>query len=289
MTCSTNSASSYGIHYDILQRLLPTVHIYQYQGRQKFLDTYDQECHRLRSNRDASEFVIFTDVDAVVFLGTFYYSSDSSTKHCVSEYDCAARILVVKMTLPEHGQLHGGFQQEFLDSIQPRSLRRSLQSFDEVDLHGQGRTKRPNMGWGPIERPCYAGQRWPSLVVEVTVSESLQKLQSDMSYWLTGTYGQVNVAIGISIARTRSQTIRVGKWVRGDTGVPRCDQELIIEKKSRKDPSPIVKDGPLIIEFEQLFLRPPGPQEGNVVVDEESLGPMAANAWKSISCEPGRT
>lgn len=285
MTCPTASSSRYGIHCDILHGLPPTVPIYQYRGRQKFLDTYDQESHRVRSDRNASEFVIFTDVDAVVFLGTFYYSSGSPTKHCVSDYHCATQILVVKMTLPEHSQLAGGFAQEFLRSIKPPLLERSLYSFEGEGLRADGRTKRPDKGWGPIDRPPYANRRWPSLVVEIAVSESLQKLGSDISFWLTDTYGQVNVAIGISIARTPSQTITVSKWVRGNAGEPRRDQEVTVEKKSLKDPSPVVKNGPLVIEFERLFLRSPGPQEGNVVMDDESLGSMAVTVWKKTASE----
>lgn len=274
MSQSMEPADSYGIHSDTLKGLPPTSPIYQYRGIPQFLDAYFLESDRLGSG-----FVIFTDVSKDVFEGGFCNSSDSVVRHSISTYDSATRILTIKLTTPEHARAPQALGEMLFDAVSPHTLTKSLISSAGQKLWGDGRAKVSDHGWAPLHRPMVQDQTWPSLVVEVAVSESRAKLRADVAFWLTQTYDQVNIVITIEIAKTRSQQIRIDKWVRGHDGQPFQDKTVTIKKTSLQDKKPIVENAPLTIPFDQLFLRQPLAEETDIVMSAADLGIIGIKVW----------
>lgn len=278
------SAGSHGeIHCELdLGRLPPPTHLYPYLGRHHFLDIYYRELDRFGRDQNAPDFVVFTGVDEKQFDEDFRNSSDKVVLHSISTYDPAKRVLFIKMTTHAHAQAIEGLGEELLDALRPRNLRLMLTSFAGQLLYGQGQNKKADKGWGPLDRPLHQGQRWPSLVVEVAVSETRTKLEADISFWLTRTFGQVKMVITVDVARTRHQRILLDKWVLDDNGQLHCAQQITLTKTSLQDRTPIIENGPLAIEFEALFLRPRQPGECNLVLDAR-LGIIAKKLWVSTT------
>ncbi|KAG0618109.1 hypothetical protein M758_4G039700 [Ceratodon purpureus] len=72
-----------------------------------------------------------------------------------------------------------------------------------------GRSKEPDVSWKPISR--VPDTEWPSMVVEVGVSESLKMLQADLRFWLRESGGQTKVAILLHI-NNHLHTILIERW-----------------------------------------------------------------------------
>ncbi|KAJ5227773.1 hypothetical protein N7489_008481 [Penicillium chrysogenum] len=117
---------------------------------------------------------------------------------------------------------------------------------------------------------------WPSVVLEVAFSESRDKLQSDITYWLRASGGDVKMVITLQINQY-SLNITIEDWgTQGDNSVNHLYQTVQISRKG----SEITTTGScLVIEFEKLFLRPPHRTErtkysdrrrGTAILSEES-------------------
>lgn len=281
MSQQSESAESHGdLHYELdLGKLPPSTHVFPYRGSAAFLETYYRERDRFCRDQSVPDFVVLAEVDEKQFDEDFRSSSDKVILHSISTYDPTQRILFAKMTTSAHAQALGEFNSQLLDAIQPQYLRQTLGKYPGQLFHGQGRSKAANNAWGPYKRPPHRNQRWPTIVMEVAVSETRMKLEADISFWLTRTFGQVKMVIAAEVGRTRHQRILLEKWVLDDNEQPHCSQQITLRKTSLQDRTPVIENGPLTIEFETLFNRPRQPGEHNVVLDNARLKIIAENLW----------
>ena len=76
-------------------------------------------------------------------------------------------------------------------------------------FEARDRAKEGDSGYKPVTRT--SKHDWPSLMVEVGVSESLQQLRSDARFWLTKSAGETRVVIVMSID-TVARKVKIERW-----------------------------------------------------------------------------
>ena len=140
---------------------------------------------------------------------------------------------------------------------------------------------------------------WPTLVIEAGDSESLEALREDMQWWFSASNHQVKIVLLAKLDR-RGRRIILEKWVEiqpaasrpgprtrsATTFRPDCAQEIIITWAPGLVNTPvshIVTRGTLRLEFNLLFLRPPGPAEGDFLITVPRLQVWASQVWRHVT------
>ncbi|KAJ5995732.1 hypothetical protein N7481_002709 [Penicillium waksmanii] len=150
--------------------------------------------------------------------------------------------------------------------------------------------------------------KWPSLVLEVSYTESRSQIGEDLRLWLQNSKNEVRFAMGAFINQL-SQTISIEEWrvrTRARTGRQRgqrrvrtrartqrqrgrqvphysaeCIQSMTIEKpRSNGDPT---ITGSFTIPFNQLLLREPTAHEADFDMSQEDIQQIAVQVWRSQS------
>lgn len=155
------------------------------------------------------------------------------------------------------------------------------------------------------ERP---GGGWPTLVMEAGYSQSMASLRETMEWWFRASNHEVKIVLLIKVNRIQ-QNIVIERWeaapvtpitaprtgatttgsVSASTSALRPDrrQEITITKDTNSNPAqyPVkskVSGTDLVLPFRLLFLREPGPQEGDIAVTTADLQVCAAHVWYGV-------
>lgn len=266
--------------------LEPSIKRFPYQGKRRFNSIMKQEFERREQSSDPiekwSEWVLFTDLDEETFTRDFLNSSndtpriDDWTANCPS-YDSSLRLLLTKMRFFPHEVAPRVFERLLSRALIPMGLDGAIRPLGSATIFGTGGTKEADGSWAPYRPPRGHPKKMPTVVLEVALSEPQSKLSSDVRFWLNQTNGNVKVVLTLTINRKRPQ-ITMEKWeLRNDrqhrTG--RVDISMGTNKQVRVD------GGPLVIEFEKLFLRPAeDAREGDITFDTNMLEELATGIWK---------
>jgi hypothetical protein len=130
---------------------------------------------------------------------------------------------------------------------------------------------------------------WPTLVIEVGRSESLSQLRQDVRWWLIESKGEVQIALLMSI-RESSSTLLIEKWelrapplgrsgpvtrsaANNSIGVPESVQIVEVTPNG-------TTGGPLVLEFDKIFLRAPTPPEMDVIIADQQLESVAESLFE---------
>ena len=126
---------------------------------------------------------------------------------------------------------------------------------------------------------------WPTVVFEAGISESLERMRVDSRWWLENSLGEVKIVILISISKSERK-LHIEQWE-----MP----AVLNQRVTRAHPHPvgtvtkinevdiiggIATGAPVTLDFEKIFLRPPGPGEGNIVYTAQYLKRWAASIWR---------
>ncbi|KAK3363699.1 hypothetical protein B0T25DRAFT_492680 [Lasiosphaeria hispida] len=153
---------------------------------------------------------------------------------------------------------------------------------------------------------------WPTLVIEGGYSQSMRKLRHKARWWLKTSNFEVKIVL-LAKFLPISKTILVEKWVgapaqaslpaslpnvttrarqqllNAQALVPSQVQAITIKPlpgvNPRQTPSPNsfqVVRSPLVLEFSLLFLRQPGPGEGDVFLGSQLFQNFAAAVWEEV-------
>ncbi|KAI8635460.1 hypothetical protein F5Y19DRAFT_12195 [Xylariaceae sp. FL1651] len=139
---------------------------------------------------------------------------------------------------------------------------------------------------------------WPTLVIESGASEPLSALQNDMKWWFSASDHQVNIVLLTKFDR-RNQKIIIERWgeeiqtregatttrrsAANPVYTPILQQSITISQNTATNPvSYNVTKGALVLSFRLLFLRDPGPQEGDFVIDITELQAYARAVWSYV-------
>ena len=158
---------------------------------------------------------------------------------------------------------------------------------------------------------------WPTLVIEGGYSQSIESLRVKADWWLKEFNFEVKIVLLAKLSRS-SRTILVEKWVgvppEPETNSPnvitRARQRLLDAQAQTQTSGPLVPGkvqtititpvagvnphqtpspnsfqvvgSPLVLEFSLLFLRQPGPGEGDILYGVQELQEFAEAVWRAV-------
>lgn len=111
----------------------------------------------------------------------------------------------------EHSAALGAFGNAFLQALGAMGLELALQIYSGATMKGEEKSKQDDNGWSPKRPPRGHDCKWPTVVLEVAVSESQSKLQSAVRFWLREGQGKVKVVFTLAVDR-QSPNITIEKW-----------------------------------------------------------------------------
>lgn len=268
--------------HGFLRHLAPSIQRYPHRGRGQFLIDFETEQQRYRADTTGhvSEWFLLEGVDNQTFANEFLEPIDQNTPWTSwTSYDAHFQLLLVKMTKSlAHQTASMAFDHILLEAIESTGMKRSLKTIGGATHFAALGAKEPDQAWRPHRLPQERKRDWPSVVLEVACSESQQKLGSDVRFWMRASGGDVKIVLTLRVDR-RQPRITVERWERNDNNDRHyLGQSITIYKGANNHLR--LSNGPLIIDFEKLFLRPPTiPRERNIEVDEEKLQHLAEEIW----------
>ncbi|KKZ62173.1 hypothetical protein EMCG_03311 [[Emmonsia] crescens] len=147
------------------------------------------------------------------------------------------------------------------------------------------REKQADSSWRPRPNPPGISPSWPTVALEVAFSESRAKVKRDVSWWLHESNGDVRMVLTIDI-KTTSGDIYINSWDRGAIMPTRLhpypEPRAIQEIKLYRNQSPMLDGDDLVIPFDKMMLRKPGPGEGPFIFTKKELQGLAERVWEGM-------
>ncbi|KAB5531294.1 hypothetical protein GE09DRAFT_381741 [Coniochaeta sp. 2T2.1] len=212
-------------------------------------------------------------------------------------YHADLEILITTIPTGLHEALHIRIYRRFDHQLGPRGIEtwKSIGRETFRPRHPRGDGGEGDSCGGP--KPARKGKgAWPTLVVEAGDSESLGALRDDMRWWFSASEHQVKIVLlakfdhllqRIIIERweeelqTRSGATTSGRAAASSAVQPALRQTIIITWDPATDLYH-VDSGALILSFRLLFLRDPGPQEGDIIISIAGLQAYARDVWEVV-------
>ncbi|KAJ5486491.1 hypothetical protein N7530_000791 [Penicillium desertorum] len=123
--------------------------------------------------------------------------------------------------------------------------------------------------------------KWPTVVVEVGVSESYRELRADAQWWLTNSRSDVKLVIIVSVSR-KTPNIKFETVALDPTRYVPKIRQTITASRDANNPNSQITIRPavaLAIGFEELFCRQPVPPEHNIDLSPYELGEISTDVW----------
>jgi hypothetical protein len=142
--------------------------------------------------------------------------------------------------------------------------------------------KQPDMAWQPMRIDPSRDNHWPSMVLEVALSESQAKLQSDIRWWFLAPPpdGIVNIVLTLRINQNKEEIV-VDKWEKSTANDRAHLEQRVVVSRIQRAGNVTINGAPLIIGFEKIFLRPPlTPEEVDLQLDDWKLQFIAERIWR---------
>jgi len=221
-------------------------------------------------------------------------------------YDSKSRILIITIPTKLHEALHLGLYRRYCNQ-----LARNGTEEDWIDIgsatfraeqgHPGGDGGEGDSTGGPWPEREGAGN-WPTLVIESGHSETLPELHKDMQWWFQASNHEVKIVI-LAKFDDQQHHILLEKWeeeisspqgaitrsraaaILQQNGVfnPVKRQSITITREETTNPvSYNITKGALVLGFRLLFLRDPGPQEGDFVLSIQDLQLYARKVWGEL-------
>ena len=244
-------------------------------------------------------------------FATFDRSRERISKKWRLSYNPVTTTLFITVPTGPHEKMHGGMNEAISNCIRNMGTPGWdwLHAKAFTSEHGNG-SSQPDM-CGLPDPPARGLDGWPTLVIEAGYAQSLSQLRAKMEWWFRESSHQVKIVILVK-TNLNQRTIIIEKytenWVAGPPPPPRLGattravaaaiaaaagtynkerRQLTITYNADTDPlipqshDPI-RDVPLRLEFSLLFLRPPGPGEGDVVITRQQFQYYASRVWRRV-------
>ncbi|KAJ5514397.1 hypothetical protein N7463_003949 [Penicillium fimorum] len=253
-----------------LKDLPQSIKRYPYEGADSFFRTLNSPS----SGHDRTEFALFHASRATIEHLFSPINEETTIISYCSSYDLTEELFLAKMPSLGHTTASSALDFAIAQFLQPMGLSNSLHKYAGGTITGRDRGKEGDHGWGP-RRPPPGYPKRPSVALEVAYSESDSKLNSDVRFWLNPDDGNAKICLTLRIDRAKTR-ICIEKW-QPQNGRPHRSQIIWITKVSNQIS---VTNHPLVIPFEDLFLRLPfTPTERDIEVSKEALEDIADKIW----------
>ncbi|KAI1403250.1 hypothetical protein F4819DRAFT_237364 [Hypoxylon fuscum] len=231
-------------------------------------------------NRVSGDFLVVTNVSPIDFTHILEWISKRRRGIRFRRYHASTGILIITIPTGLHEALHTCIYNAFRDQLVKKNRERSWRSRGKTTFRGEnGDVGEGDSTGGP--RPGRTGCKdWPTLVVEAGDSEPLGELHKDMRWWFSTSSHQVKIVLLVKFDYVRRE-ILIEKWEEeqpprlGATTTrqaatafePVLRQRVTIARDVATSPvSYHVTRTALVLSFRLLYLRNPGPQEGDFII-----------------------
>ncbi len=211
------------------------------------------------------------------------------------------KTLVISVPSKPHEAMHLLLYREVEAGIRQMGLRHSWMPMDAttLDSHRRNNGSNGDSGEGDSSGGRYSERGgeadWPTLAIEAGKVQSYAALKIKMAWWFAQSNHDVKMVLLVSL-NLRHQTIKIERWQEEPVSTrpgaatrnssrlnPVCVQSITIRQDETTNPiSYQVTRGDLVLPFELLFLRDPGPQEGDVVITVADLQALGRMVWRSL-------
>ncbi len=199
-------------------------------------------------------------------------------------YNATRKLLTIMIPSKAHDRLHG----ELYSRVYRQLCFRGLDNNWRV-VHGTTYKDRQSGDGGEgdtVGQPLPARQSrdsWPTLVIEAGWSASLARLRDDMAWWFGASNHEVKTVV-LAKFDNGQQKLILEKYEEEPAiyraGTPVLKQEIIITRNTATDPASYhVTGDALVLSYRKLFLRDPGPIEGDMTISVEDLRRYADLVW----------
>lgn len=174
------------------------------------------------------------------------------------------------MVTHEHHQVAKAFDKAIDNALLPMRLDTAILTNGQVTIDVNGVSKEADWGWGPRRHPPGCPKR-PTVVLEVTISESRANLHRDVNLWLDPASGNTKIVIAVRSSRKLSMiTVDKWEWNQND-GHSQISQHIEIwESKSGDE---VTVSGP------PLTIPPESPRETDLSIGDEEFKEMTKWLW----------
>lgn len=247
----------------------------QYRNTRSFTKAIESRAKEFHSgNLDAGQYLVFASVTKSE-LADIDRLCEARHKGLRSMYLEGGGALIVKIIpSPVHEMVREGFISALMEQTGRMGLRRALVDMRGTALQGIESRKEANSAFKPrLSRPLYTD--WPTLVLECGIPESLKRLRAEARWWLSNSMGEVKTVLLLSTSKT-DRKIHVEQWE-----VSTVTHPLVTRTHQLDILGAVATGAPLRLEFEKVFLRQPGPDEGDIILTATDLGDLAARVWSA--------
>ncbi|KAK0713060.1 hypothetical protein B0T26DRAFT_741910 [Lasiosphaeria miniovina] len=176
------------------------------------------------------------------------------------DYGSNSRILIITIPTDLHEELYKRLYNEFIGQVRDMGLKDTQQGYS-------GRSSKEGDSTGA----------WPTLVIEAGFSQSLGKLRIAMQRW----FSMSNHEVKIVLLPIRPGATTTRHFLQQPAPVLR--QSITITRNTTTNPTSYnVTSGTLVLSFRLLFLRDPGPGEGDFVFSVQELEKYAEKVWARV-------
>ncbi|KAK3905267.1 hypothetical protein C8A05DRAFT_12886 [Staphylotrichum tortipilum] len=250
-------------------------------------------------NCTTGDFLAVTNVSPILFTEIERKRDKRRRKFRFRRYESDRQILFITIPTDLH-ELHFGLYQGYHNKLVRSGRGNSWRTIGTATRRAQQGHPGGDGGEGDSTggpKPERGMKRfWPTLVIEAGDSESLSELHNDMRWWFFTSEHQVRIVLLAKFDHTRRALI-LEKWEEessmarpGATTTrhaaalqPVLRQTITITEDVTTNPvSYNVARGALVLGFRFLFLRDPGPGEGDFVLSVQELQAYAEEVWKML-------
>ena len=287
-TVATGNTSLYTATHSPVQQLaalygIPKGRIHTFTSCKKFKEDL-QRCEDAFFSGAGKQYLAFGDVQQSSMRPIERERSRSELPAFRFLYDAAEEMLIIKLMPGPHHELAAvHFIEMFKDKMASLGINRnSLMNFGATRFGTPGgRSKEPDGALRPRTRVLATD--WPSIVIEVGVSESLSQLRTDAHFWLTRSGGQTRIVILLAVKKA-TRVMKIERWEH----TPRT--RLTRRSSPRYNPTKMqaltlqangqLSGGPLLIPASKAYdTLPPGLGQNDFTFTGQDLAQYIQDYW----------
>lgn len=261
----------------IVQALPPDTSQHVYRGLQYFWSFVTQEQTQFHDDqtRNHSQYMLFSKINNETFTRDFNICHHKPSWHLFDTYfPHSQQLLIRASTFTDHERAQAGLVNIMLTKLAAMDgANMSLDWTGSAEIHAPSCIKKADQIFAPRDVPHGRSDVWPTLIIQSGFIESKLKLQADAKWWITESRGDVKTVLVICVHRREAKII-IQKWES-----PIVRQQVVVSLLDGR-PEPDVRNGPLVVSFEKLFLRWPKYIEGDIVFTDDDLGEIAKMVWE---------